>query len=80
MNQVHLLVDSLTGLERILTTPIPFSYSIQLWAVTSLYIALLVRFFGGEEHFLMRNILAFPDLAILQMADDPGHGHRGMCN
>ncbi|KAF5309038.1 hypothetical protein D9619_013551 [Psilocybe cf. subviscida] len=31
------LVDSLTGLERILTTPIPFSYSIHLWAVTILY-------------------------------------------
>ncbi|KAK0476345.1 Bestrophin, RFP-TM, chloride channel-domain-containing protein [Armillaria novae-zelandiae] len=31
------LVDSLTGLERILTTPIPFSYSIHLWVVTILY-------------------------------------------
>ncbi|KAF9017082.1 UPF0187-domain-containing protein [Hymenopellis radicata] len=31
------LVDSLTGLERILTTPIPFSYSIHLWAVCILY-------------------------------------------
>ncbi|KAF9044355.1 Bestrophin, RFP-TM, chloride channel-domain-containing protein [Panaeolus papilionaceus] len=31
------LVDSLTGLERILTTPIPFSYSIHLWVVTLLY-------------------------------------------
>ncbi|KAF9531349.1 Bestrophin, RFP-TM, chloride channel-domain-containing protein [Crepidotus variabilis] len=31
------LVDSLTGLERILTTPIPFSYSVHLWVVTSLY-------------------------------------------
>lgn len=28
------LVDSLTGFERILTTPIPFSYSIHLWVVT----------------------------------------------
>ncbi|KAF8908125.1 Bestrophin, RFP-TM, chloride channel-domain-containing protein [Gymnopilus junonius] len=31
------LVDSLTGLERILTTPIPFSYLIHLWVVTILY-------------------------------------------
>lgn len=31
------LVDSLTGLERILTTPIPFSYAIHLWVVTILY-------------------------------------------
>ncbi|KAF9456292.1 Bestrophin, RFP-TM, chloride channel-domain-containing protein [Collybia nuda] len=31
------LVDSLTGLERILTTPIPFSYSIHLWTVTMIY-------------------------------------------
>ncbi|KIY53139.1 UPF0187-domain-containing protein, partial [Fistulina hepatica ATCC 64428] len=31
------LVDALTGLERILTTPIPFSYSIHLWVVTIIY-------------------------------------------
>ncbi|KZP07969.1 UPF0187-domain-containing protein [Athelia psychrophila] len=31
------LVDSLTGLERILTTPIPVSYSIHLWTVTMIY-------------------------------------------
>ncbi|KAI0266343.1 UPF0187-domain-containing protein [Gloeopeniophorella convolvens] len=31
------LVDALTGLERILTTPIPFSYSIHLWTVTLVY-------------------------------------------
>ncbi|KAK7062644.1 Glycine--tRNA ligase 1, mitochondrial [Paramarasmius palmivorus] len=31
------LVDSLTGLERIRTTPIPFSYSIHLWVVTVIY-------------------------------------------
>ncbi|KAJ7080604.1 Bestrophin, RFP-TM, chloride channel-domain-containing protein [Mycena belliarum] len=31
------LVDALTGLERILTTPIPFSYSIHLWVVTTIY-------------------------------------------
>ncbi|KAI3610776.1 UPF0187-domain-containing protein [Moniliophthora roreri] len=31
------LVDSLTGLERIRTTPIPFSYSIHLWVVTIIY-------------------------------------------
>ncbi|KAG1781157.1 Bestrophin, RFP-TM, chloride channel-domain-containing protein [Suillus placidus] len=31
------LVDALTGLERILTTPIPFSYSIHLWSVTVVY-------------------------------------------
>ncbi|KAK2462823.1 hypothetical protein APHAL10511_005214 [Amanita phalloides] len=31
------LVGSLTGLERVLTTPIPFSYSVHLWVVTALY-------------------------------------------
>lgn len=31
------LGDSLSGLERILTTPVPFSYSIHLWVVTILY-------------------------------------------
>ncbi|RXW20404.1 hypothetical protein EST38_g5459 [Candolleomyces aberdarensis] len=31
------LGDSLSGLERILTTPVPFSYSIHLWAVTIIY-------------------------------------------
>ncbi|KAH9072942.1 UPF0187-domain-containing protein [Lactarius deliciosus] len=31
------LVDALTGLERILTTPIPFSYSVHLWTVTLVY-------------------------------------------
>jgi predicted membrane chloride channel (bestrophin family) len=31
------LVDALTGLERILTTPIPYSYSVHLWTVTIVY-------------------------------------------
>ncbi|KAG6868578.1 hypothetical protein C0993_000843 [Termitomyces sp. T159_Od127] len=31
------LVDALTGLERILTTPIPFSYSTHLWIVSLIY-------------------------------------------
>ncbi|KAI0746688.1 Bestrophin, RFP-TM, chloride channel-domain-containing protein [Daedaleopsis nitida] len=35
------LVDALTGLERILTTPIPFSYRVHLWSVTILYCLLL---------------------------------------
>lgn len=39
---LNTLCDSLTGLERILTTPIPFSYSIHLWTVTTIYVALLV--------------------------------------
>ncbi|KAJ7786757.1 hypothetical protein B0H14DRAFT_2228738, partial [Mycena olivaceomarginata] len=30
-------VDALMGLERILTTPIPLSYSIHLWVVTTIY-------------------------------------------
>ncbi|KZS91456.1 UPF0187-domain-containing protein [Sistotremastrum niveocremeum HHB9708] len=37
LNSLNGLVDALTGLERILTTPIPFSYSIHLWVVTALY-------------------------------------------
>ncbi|KAG1730966.1 UPF0187-domain-containing protein [Suillus paluster] len=35
------LVDALTGLERILTTPIPVSYSLHLWMVTMVYCATL---------------------------------------
>ncbi|KZP32152.1 UPF0187-domain-containing protein [Athelia psychrophila] len=37
LGALNQLVDSLTGLERILTTPIPFSYSIHLWTVTMIY-------------------------------------------
>ncbi|KAF8347412.1 Bestrophin, RFP-TM, chloride channel-domain-containing protein [Amanita rubescens] len=37
LQALNQLVDSLTGLERILTTPIPFSYSVHLWVVTTLY-------------------------------------------
>jgi len=37
LNSLLSLTDSLTGLERILTTPIPFSYSIHLWVVTVIY-------------------------------------------
>ncbi|KAJ1300572.1 hypothetical protein OPQ81_002226 [Rhizoctonia solani] len=35
------LVDSLSGLERILTTPIPFSYGAQLWTSCFLYLIFL---------------------------------------
>ncbi|KAE9390567.1 UPF0187-domain-containing protein [Gymnopus androsaceus JB14] len=35
------LVDALTGLERILTTPIPFSYQFHLWAVAIIYVLAL---------------------------------------
>ncbi|CAE6377934.1 unnamed protein product [Rhizoctonia solani] len=35
------LVDSLSGLERILTTPIPFSYGVHLWTVCLLYVFFL---------------------------------------
>ncbi|KAG8854324.1 hypothetical protein FRB96_007729 [Tulasnella sp. 330] len=38
---VNTLLDSLTGLERILTTPVPFSYTFHLWTVTTIYVALL---------------------------------------
>ncbi|CAG8512253.1 5520_t:CDS:2 [Acaulospora colombiana] len=41
LNSLNAMVDALTGLERILTTPIPFSYSIHLWTVTLLYCAAL---------------------------------------
>ncbi|KAF8066963.1 Bestrophin, RFP-TM, chloride channel-domain-containing protein [Lyophyllum atratum] len=37
LQSLNQLVDALTGLERILTTPIPFSYSIHLWVVTVIY-------------------------------------------
>ncbi|KAH8109472.1 UPF0187-domain-containing protein [Phellopilus nigrolimitatus] len=39
---VNQLTDALTGLERILTTPIPFSYSIHLWLVAIIYVLALV--------------------------------------
>ncbi|EIN05575.1 UPF0187-domain-containing protein [Punctularia strigosozonata HHB-11173 SS5] len=35
------LVSALTGLERILTTPIPFSYSVHLWVVNFIYCLVL---------------------------------------
>ncbi|KZV95629.1 UPF0187-domain-containing protein [Exidia glandulosa HHB12029] len=35
------LLDANVGLERIQTTPIPFSYSVHLWTITLLYLALL---------------------------------------
>lgn len=41
LNALLSLTDSLTGLERILTTPIPFSYSIHLWVVTVMYCLVL---------------------------------------
>lgn len=41
LNALLSLTDSLTGLERILTTPIPFSYSIHLWVVTTIYCLVL---------------------------------------
>jgi ion channel-forming bestrophin family protein len=41
MNALTQLVDALTGLERILTTPIPFSYSVHLWVVCTIYCFLL---------------------------------------
>ena len=41
LNTLNALVDSLTGLERILTTPIPYSFSVHLWTVTLLYCAAL---------------------------------------
>ncbi|KAG9015705.1 hypothetical protein FRB90_004370 [Tulasnella sp. 427] len=38
---LNALGDALTGLERILTTPIPFSYTIHLWAVATIFVTLL---------------------------------------
>ncbi|KAG8937755.1 hypothetical protein FRC00_001175 [Tulasnella sp. 408] len=41
LGNLNLLSDSLTGLERILTTPIPFSYTIHLWSVATIFVTLL---------------------------------------
>ncbi|KZV80111.1 UPF0187-domain-containing protein, partial [Exidia glandulosa HHB12029] len=41
LNSLNMLVDSLTGLERILTTPIPFSYSVHLTTITTIYVLAL---------------------------------------
>lgn len=45
MKASETLVDCLTNLERVLTTPIPFSYSAHLWFVTTIYCMALVRKF-----------------------------------
>jgi len=37
LGSINQLGDALTGLDRILTTPIPFSYSSHLWVVTLIY-------------------------------------------
>lgn len=52
---VNTLIDSLTGLERILTTPVPFSYAVHLWTVTTVYVALLVSIDGGAYTVLPSN-------------------------
>ncbi|KAF8342989.1 Bestrophin, RFP-TM, chloride channel-domain-containing protein [Cantharellus anzutake] len=41
LGSLAILTDALTGLERVLTTPIPFSYSIHLWSVTIIYVFFL---------------------------------------
>ncbi|CAE7122751.1 unnamed protein product [Rhizoctonia solani] len=41
LSGLNQLVDSLSGLERILTTPIPFSYGTQLWASCFIYLIFL---------------------------------------
>ncbi|CAE6541156.1 unnamed protein product [Rhizoctonia solani] len=41
LSGLNQLVDSLSGLERILTTPIPFSYGSQLWTSCFLYLIFL---------------------------------------
>jgi len=41
LNALNIMGDALTGLERVLTTPIPFSYSVHLWSTTCLYCFLL---------------------------------------
>ncbi|KAF7303652.1 hypothetical protein MIND_00594600 [Mycena indigotica] len=46
------LVDALTGLERILTTPVPYSYSIHLWVVVSLYCLALPSQIVASMHWL----------------------------
>jgi len=40
-NNINSFVSALTGLERILTTPIPFSYRMHLWAILCGYCLLL---------------------------------------
>jgi len=41
LGALQMLTDSLTGLERVLTTPIPFSYSVHLWSVTVIFVFFL---------------------------------------
>jgi predicted membrane chloride channel (bestrophin family) len=39
LGQLNALVNALTGLERILTTPIPWSYRVHLWVILCCYCA-----------------------------------------
>lgn len=52
LGSLNNLVDSLTGLERILTTPIPFSYSVHLWTVTMVYCLFLPFQLWGSLYWL----------------------------
>jgi putative membrane protein len=69
------LVDALTGLERILTTPIPFSYSIHLWSVTLVYLLVLVRCVLLTLRAIADARAALPALEHAQVDHNPGHHH-----
>ena len=71
---VNQLTDALTGLERILTTPIPFSYvfvqayfpvSILMWC----FLQVLDPPVVGDDHLQPR--AAVPDLSDSAVVDDP---------
>ncbi|KAH9919467.1 UPF0187-domain-containing protein [Epithele typhae] len=55
LNALTTLVDALTGLERILTTPIPFSYRVHLWSV-----ALVYNFFLPLQIYPTLGLLTIP--------------------
>ena len=71
LSSLNMLVDSLTGLERILTTPIPFSYSVHLWVVTLIYCFCLVKFSSSVIGVLTIVFAALPNLVNHEMDNNP---------
>ena len=86
---INQLVDSLTGLERILTTPIPFSYvlrfdsqlnlnkepryAIHLWVVTILYLLAMVCLAASHPYCLLTLPIALANLAVNEVVDNTSY-------
>jgi predicted membrane chloride channel (bestrophin family) len=78
---INVFTDTLAHLERILTTPIPFSYQAHIYEVSWLYCLLLVSY-GLFQDLNRTNLLPFvagrssqaiPDLSSLPLDDNTSH-------